>query len=76
MFDIEARHYLRLHQYNLAMLDINEFRVEKGGDPERIRKSQKLRYASVDIVDEVIELDKQWRECTVIAASDMLLDGL
>ena len=47
------------------MLDINEFRVEKGGDPERIRKSQKLRYASVDIVDEVIELDKQWRECTV-----------
>ncbi|KAK1263150.1 hypothetical protein QJS04_geneDACA009431 [Acorus gramineus] len=44
------------------MLDINIFRTEKGFDPERVRESQRRRFGSVDIVDEVIQLDKQWRE--------------
>jgi len=42
------------------MLDINEFRVDKGGNPERIRESQRRRHANVALVDEVIELDQQW----------------
>ncbi|KZV55270.1 serine--tRNA ligase [Dorcoceras hygrometricum] len=44
------------------MLDINLFREEKGGDPEKIRESQRRRFANVDLVDEVIELDKAWRQ--------------
>uniref|UniRef100_A0A0E0MY23 serine--tRNA ligase n=1 Tax=Oryza rufipogon TaxID=4529 RepID=A0A0E0MY23_ORYRU len=44
------------------MLDINLFRTEKGGDPELIRKSQRNRSASVELVDEVIALDDQWRQ--------------
>ncbi|KAJ7297979.1 hypothetical protein O6H91_Y025000 [Diphasiastrum complanatum] len=44
------------------MLDINLFREEKGNDPERIRESQRRRFAPVEIVDEVIELDKAWRQ--------------
>ncbi|KAG8364011.1 hypothetical protein BUALT_Bualt19G0081900 [Buddleja alternifolia] len=44
------------------MLDINLFREEKGGNPEKIRESQRRRYANVDLVDEVIELDKVWRQ--------------
>ncbi|KAL3677180.1 hypothetical protein R1sor_027128 [Riccia sorocarpa] len=44
------------------MLDILLFREEKGNDPERIRESQRRRYASVELVDEVIALDKAWRE--------------
>ncbi|EPS69221.1 hypothetical protein M569_05545, partial [Genlisea aurea] len=44
------------------MLDINLFREEKGGNPEKIRESQRRRFASVDIVDEVIELDRAWRQ--------------
>ncbi|CAA7394734.1 unnamed protein product [Spirodela intermedia] len=44
------------------MLDINLFREEKGGNPELVRESQRRRYASVDIVDEVIRLDKEWRQ--------------
>ncbi|KAL0401425.1 UNVERIFIED_CONTAM: Serine--tRNA ligase [Sesamum latifolium] len=44
------------------MLDINLFREEKGGDPEKIRESQRRRFANVDLVDEVIELDKVWRQ--------------
>ncbi|GJP55318.1 hypothetical protein CLOM_g14293 [Closterium sp. NIES-68] len=45
------------------MLDINLFRAEKGGNPEIIRESQRRRYAKVELVDEVIALDKEWREC-------------
>ncbi|KAL2229817.1 UNVERIFIED_CONTAM: Serine--tRNA ligase [Sesamum indicum] len=44
------------------MLDINLFREEKAGNPEKIRESQRRRFAKVDLVDEVIELDKVWRQ--------------
>ncbi|KAL6873596.1 hypothetical protein ACP4OV_013678 [Aristida adscensionis] len=44
------------------MLDINLFRTGKGrrGDPELIRASQRGRFASVNLVDEVIDLDAAW----------------
>jgi len=42
------------------MLDILMFREDKGGNPELVRESQRRRFASVEVVDEVIELDKQW----------------
>jgi seryl-tRNA synthetase len=38
------------------MLDVNDFIAERGGDPERIRESQRKRNAPVEIVDEVIAL--------------------
>ncbi|XP_059648537.1 serine--tRNA ligase [Cornus florida] len=44
------------------MLDINLFRVDKGQNPEIIRESQRRRFADVDLVDEVIRLDEQWRK--------------
>ncbi|KAK9919796.1 hypothetical protein M0R45_028373 [Rubus argutus] len=44
------------------MLDINLFREEKGNNPQIIRESQKRRFKSVEIVDEVIQLDKEWRQ--------------
>ncbi|KAK9292480.1 hypothetical protein L1049_020453 [Liquidambar formosana] len=44
------------------MLDINIFREDKGHNPELIRESQRRRFANVDIVDEVIQLDKEWRQ--------------
>lgn len=44
------------------MLDINLFRVEKGNHPEIIRESQRRRFASVEVVDEIINLDKQFRQ--------------
>ncbi|XP_066388561.1 serine--tRNA ligase-like isoform X2 [Miscanthus floridulus] len=44
------------------MLDINLFRTDKGGNPDLIRESQRSRFASVELVDEVIALDKAWRE--------------
>lgn len=42
------------------MLDIYEFIEEKGGNPERIRESQRARGASVELVDEIIEEYKFW----------------
>ncbi|XP_077212714.1 serine--tRNA ligase-like isoform X2 [Tasmannia lanceolata] len=44
------------------MLDINLFREDKGNDPEIIRESQRRRFASVELVDEIILLDKEWRQ--------------
>ncbi|KAF2868393.1 hypothetical protein BDV95DRAFT_609879 [Massariosphaeria phaeospora] len=36
------------------MLDVNDFITERGGNPDQIRESQKKRWASVEIVDEII----------------------
>lgn len=44
------------------MLDINLFREEKGGEPERVRESQRRRHADVALVDRVVELDTLWRQ--------------
>jgi seryl-tRNA synthetase len=44
-------------------LDINLFRVE-GGNPELIRESQRRRFASVELVDEIIAKDDRWRKLT------------
>ena len=38
------------------MLDIEDFIEERGGNPEKIRESQRRRHASVELVDEVIAL--------------------
>ena len=38
-------------------IDINLLRVSRGGNPDLVRQSQKNRFASVELVDEVIELD-------------------
>ncbi len=45
------------------VLDIDLFREEKGGDPEKIRVSQRARYQDPASVDKVVDLDKQWRNC-------------
>ncbi|KAK9828382.1 hypothetical protein WJX81_002118 [Elliptochloris bilobata] len=44
------------------MLDINDLREAKGGNPELARESQRRRFANVPLVDEVIEQDNQWRD--------------
>jgi hypothetical protein len=44
------------------MLDIFDFIVDKGGNPEKIRESQRRRYAPVEAVDEVITLYEDHRK--------------
>ncbi|GJN08772.1 hypothetical protein PR202_ga26727 [Eleusine coracana subsp. coracana] len=43
------------------MLDINLLRVDKGGNPDLVRESQRNRFANVELVDEIIALDQAWR---------------
>ncbi|KAI0472034.1 hypothetical protein GGR56DRAFT_656616 [Xylariaceae sp. FL0804] len=38
------------------MLDVLDFIAERGGNPEKIRESQRRRYAPVAVVDEVISM--------------------
>ncbi|KAJ3383725.1 Cytosolic seryl-tRNA synthetase [Lobulomyces angularis] len=44
------------------MLDINLFREDKGFNPEVVRESQRKRGASVEVVDEIIDLDNEWKK--------------
>lgn len=43
------------------VLDIDLFRTDRGHDPQIIRDSQKKRYKRVELVDDVIAFDVQWR---------------
>jgi seryl-tRNA synthetase len=43
------------------MIDIQDFITERGGNPEKIRDSQRKRNAPVELVDQVIELFEQHR---------------
>jgi len=59
----------RTHKHNTTkhnkavrtMLDIFDFIVEKGGDPKKIKESQRRRYAPEEAVDEVIALYEDHR---------------
>lgn len=44
------------------MLDVLDFIVEKGGDPNKIRESQRRRHAPEDAVDQVIALFEDHRK--------------
>uniref|UniRef100_A0A0N7ZCM0 serine--tRNA ligase n=1 Tax=Scylla olivacea TaxID=85551 RepID=A0A0N7ZCM0_SCYOL len=43
------------------MLDIVLFREDQGGDPAKVRESQRRRYKDVGAVDAVIDKDTKWR---------------
>lgn len=52
------------------MLDSEDFIQERGGDPEKIRESQRRRGASVELVDEIIT---RWQENRAGIGSEALL---
>ena len=45
------------------VLDLDLFREDKGGDPEKVRESQRKRFKDPSYVDKVIEADTKWRKC-------------
>mmetsp|Transcript_7134 Transcript_7134/g.9934 ORF Transcript_7134/g.9934 Transcript_7134/m.9934 type:complete len:376 (+) Transcript_7134:51-1178(+) len=42
-------------------IDINHLRPDRGGDPEKVKASQRARFADESIVDQIQELDAQQR---------------
>jgi len=53
------------------MLDINDFIKERGGNPEKIKESQRRRHAPEAIVDEIIEMFEDHRKTQYAAATEM-----
>jgi len=43
------------------MLDLNDFITERGGDINKIKESQRRRFAPEDVVEEVIALYEEAR---------------
>jgi len=50
------------------MLDVIDFIAERGGNPEKIRESQRRRHAPVEIVDEIIALWEDHRKTNYAAS--------
>lgn len=44
------------------VLDLDLFREDKGGDPERVKANVRKRFDDEQSVDRVMELDAQWRK--------------
>ncbi|XP_063921557.1 serine--tRNA ligase, cytoplasmic [Zophobas morio] len=44
------------------VLDLDLFRTDKGGNPDKIRENQKKRFKDVALVDQVVEADSTWRQ--------------
>ena len=45
------------------VLDLDQFRSDKGGDPELIRETQRKRFKDVTLVDKLVAADAEWRKC-------------
>ena len=52
------------------VLDAKDFITEQGGNPEKIRESQRRRYAPEAVVDEIIQL---WQDQRTSKAHDISL---
>ncbi|XP_065338734.1 probable serine--tRNA ligase, cytoplasmic isoform X1 [Cloeon dipterum] len=44
------------------VLDMDNFRTERGGNPEKVRENQAKRFKNVTLVDTVLEMDAKWRQ--------------
>lgn len=44
------------------VLDLDLFRVDKGGNPDKIREIQKKRFKDTRLVDIVVDKDTAWRQ--------------
>jgi len=45
------------------VLDLDLFRKDKGGNPEKMRENQVKRYKDVRLVDNLVAADADWRKC-------------
>lgn len=44
------------------VLDLDLFRTDKGGNPDKVRENQQKRFKDVKLVDTVVEKDTVWRQ--------------
>lgn len=53
------------------MLDVNDFVVERGGNPAKIKESQRRRHAPEEAVDEIIDMFEDHRKAAYAAGTEM-----
>ena len=58
------------------VLDIELFRPDKGGDPDKIRENQRKRFKDVSYVDKVVEADTKWRKRKLPAELMLIANNL
>lgn len=58
------------------VLDLDLFRADKDGDPEKIRENQRKRFKDVKLVDIVIEQDTLWRRLRHVADNLNMLKNM
>jgi seryl-tRNA synthetase len=44
------------------VLDLDLFRTDKGGNPDKIRENQRKRFKDTGLVDKVVDADTTWRQ--------------
>jgi seryl-tRNA synthetase len=54
------------------MLDVNDFISERGGDPKKVKESQRKRFVQEEVVDEVITMFEDARASMSRSASEKL----
>ena len=42
------------------VLDIDRFRLKKGGNPQEVRENQKKRFLDEGMVDKIVDADEKW----------------
>lgn len=55
-------------------MDIIHFRVDKGGNPDLVRESQRRRFAPHSDVEDVIAADETWRKSMVYLNNNKKFD--
>ena len=55
------------------MIDLQLLQVEKGGNPELVRESQRKRFASESLVDEVLSMYKHWTSLESVSYTHLTL---
>lgn len=50
------------------VLDLDLFRVDKGGDPALVRETQEKRFKDPGLVDLLVKADSEWRRCEYLDA--------
>lgn len=48
------------------VLDLDLFREDKGGSPDKMRQNQIKRFKDVELVNNLIKADAEWRKCKYI----------
>ena len=42
------------------VLDIDRFRLKKGGNPQEVRENQKKRFLDESMVNKIVDADEKW----------------